>query len=73
MKDWRAPQNASRVSTAALKPALQSLMVLTKATGLAGALSGAASRLFRSGMMLGMRGLVGLGKSCELLLLGEEH
>ncbi len=37
MKDWRAPQNASRVSTAALKPALRSLMVLTKATGPAGA------------------------------------
>jgi hypothetical protein len=37
MKDWRAPQNASRVSTAALNPALRSLMVLTKATGPAGA------------------------------------
>ena len=33
MKDWSAPQNASRVSTAALKPALRSLMVLTKAMG----------------------------------------
>ena len=33
MKDWRAPRSASRVSTAALKPALRSLMVLTKATG----------------------------------------
>jgi len=37
MKDWRAPRSASRLSTAALKPALRSLMVLTKATGPAGA------------------------------------
>ena len=29
MKDWSAPRSASRVSTAALKQALRSLMVLT--------------------------------------------
>ena len=33
MKDWRAPRSASRLSTAALKPALRSLKVLTKGPG----------------------------------------
>ena len=37
IKDWRASQKASCVSTAALKPALRSLTVLTNATGPAGA------------------------------------
>ncbi|WP_419879579.1 hypothetical protein [Brevibacillus centrosporus] len=37
MKEWSAAQNASWVSIAALKPALRSFTVLTKATGPAGA------------------------------------
>lgn len=37
MNDRRAAQNASRMSTAAVKPALRTLLVLTKATGPAGA------------------------------------
>jgi hypothetical protein len=37
MKDWRAVVNASWVSIAALKPAIRSLIVLTNATGPAGA------------------------------------